>query len=243
MPTVHTHDAFYLKENRYDQPKEIFKVGAAHARAAGRLVEGDVVADIGCAAGEFLYYLSKNFPGPKYAGYELLPELAEKARKMVPGVPFHTASVLDPNIIEPASLDVAFMIGVHSYFDDTLWLENLLRWVKPGGIAYVFGIFNPHPVDVFLKYRFAGTSDAAEGNLRPGWNYVSRRTVSDFIDSRLGPGHHRFIDFEMPFDIAQQDDPIRSWTMLDAAGRRWFTNGLCIIQHQSFLEIRPPKAS
>lgn len=233
----HTHDRFYLDENRYENPKEIFKWAAARAAAAGKLTKGAKVADVGCAAGEFMYYLNKQHPGPDYRGFDLLPELVGKAQKMVPNVPFKAHSLLDSGMLEPASLDALFMIGVHSYFDEVRpWLQNVISWIKPGGVGIVFGIFNPYPVDVVLKYSFPKD----EGVARPGWCNPSRATVSAIIDEKLGKGRHEYIPFEMPFDLPPHEgDPIRSWTFKDEKGTRWCTNGLCIIQHQTFLEIRP----
>ena len=50
-----THDQHvYLGEDRYDEPKEIFKVLAGLAKYTGALREGTTVCDFGCATGEFL---------------------------------------------------------------------------------------------------------------------------------------------------------------------------------------------
>lgn len=237
MKIVNTHDQFYLKEERYENPKEIFKIAATRAKQAGYLNPGHTVVDVGCAAGEFLYYLDKHHPGPKYAGYEYLQELVDKAQKMVPAVPFKQASVLNPDMLPKGTIDALFMIGVHSYFDEPKpWLENILNWIKPGGYACIFGVFNPHAVDILMKYRFPG-KDTDE--LRPGWNNWSTVTISSIVEAKIGKGRHEFVPFEMPFDMhPKPDDPIRSWTFPDSQGRRIITNGLCIIQNQMFLEIR-----
>jgi SAM-dependent methyltransferase len=234
---VHTHDRFYLDEDRYENPKEIFKWAAALAAKEGRLTPGANVADIGCAAGEFMYYLNKHFAGPTYRGFDLLPELVEKAQAKVPSVPFAAHSLLDPAMLPERSLDVLYMIGVHSYFDEVRpWLENVVRWIKPGGIGVVFGIINPYPVDVVLKYSFPDDQSVH----RPGWSNPSRATISKVIDEAIGSGKHEYFPFEMPFDMPQHpSDPVRSWTFVDSDGKRWCTNGLSIIQHQTFLVIRP----
>ncbi len=231
------HDLFYLEEDRYERPKEIFKIAASRAEQTGFLKPGQRVLDVGCAAGEFLYYLTKHHEGPTYEGYEFLPELVDKASRMVPAASIHQGSVLESSMLSADSVDALFMIGVHSYFDEARpWLANILNWVKPGGYACIFGIFNPHPVDVLLKYRLPERDGGQE--LRPGWNNWSMKTVSEIIDGIIGPGKHSFIDFTMPFDMPKQPDPIRSWTIPGEEGRV-ITNGLCIIQHQKFLEIRP----
>src|SRR3990167_37337 len=83
------HDKkIYLEEDRYDKPKEIFKILGNLALQSGVLKEGSKVGDFGCASGEFLYYLSQRYPTAKYYGYDVVPDLVEKARERVPGVEF-----------------------------------------------------------------------------------------------------------------------------------------------------------
>jgi len=221
----------YLKENRYEQPKEISRVLASLALDSGLLVSGARVADFGCAAGEFLYHLKKIAPAPEYYGYELLPELVEKARSCVPGVHFEAGSVLQPDLAPRHSFDVTFLAGVMSLLDDfRSCLENLLGWTRPGGRVYLFELLNPHPVDVFLRYR---TDAGVEGR----WNMFSRSSVAEFLTERLGPDCYRVVNFEMPFDLAPQpDDPLRAWTFL-TEGRRRFTSGLSMLLNLEILEI------
>ena len=235
-----THDkAIYLKEDRYENPKEMFKVLAARAVASGALKKGSVVADIGCATGEFLYYLRSCFSDAEYHGYDVVPELLEKAERKVPGVAFHLGSVLDRKALAPASVDVAFLIGVMRIFDEfEPCLDNLLHWARPGGRIYVAGLFNPYPIDVWVKYRL---SDDADPNHRePGWNMFSIASVSRYLDSCVGAGRYLFTPFELPFDLdPHAGDPVRTWTFRDSCGRRLFTNGLSLLCHIEILEISP----
>jgi SAM-dependent methyltransferase len=225
----------YLKENRYERPKEIFKLLAALAGQSGLLKVGARVADIGCAAGEFLYFLEQTHPGPSYAGWDALPELIDKARRMVPRVEFTTGSVLDAALAPEASFDVVFLSGVMSLCDDfRVVLENALRWTRPGGHIYIFEVFNPHPVDVFLRFRRAGEAgEDGEGH----WNVLSRQTVTAFLDGAVGRSAYRFIPFEMPFDIEPDaSDPVRAWTW-SVGGRRLFTSGLSMLLNLEVLDI------
>ena len=228
----------YLKESRYEQPKEIFKLLRDRSVRDGALQDGATVRDFGCAAGEFLYHLSRTFPSADYWGYDPVPELLDKARQQVPGVAFEPGSVLDDDLVPAESTDLAFMLGVHSIFDEfEPCLSNLIRWTRRGGRIYVFGMFNPHPIDVWVKYRPVGHPNP--DHREPGWNIFSKASVAHFLDATLGAGKHDFTRFEMPFQLdADPSDPVRSWTFVDSQGRRLFTNGLSLICNLEILEIR-----
>ena len=235
-----THDkAIYLKENRYDRPKEIFKVLGDLTERDGPVKKGAVMADFGCAAGEFLYFLGQRFPETERLGFDLVPELIAKAETMVPGAKFTVGSVLDRFLTAEASIDYAYLQGVLSIFDEfETTLDNLIAWTRPGGRIYVFGVFNPFPVDVWVRYRLA--DDPHRDHREPGWNMFSKKSISDFLNKRLGAGRHYYQPFAMPFDLEKQDDdPVRSWTMKDEAGARLFTNGLSLLLNLEVLVIRP----
>lgn len=241
MRTVRDHDKLYLSEHRYDQPKEAFKFMVRCAEAGGpALSAGALVCDIGCAAGEFAYYLRQTWPHVQVAGYDLLPELVARAREMVPGATFQAGSVLDPALMAHASADVIFMAGVLSIFDDyKVALSNVLSWLKPGGRAIVFGIFNPDPVDVIIRSRAA---DAGEDQpWETGWNVFSTASVRRFLEGRPEQPEVFFHPFAIPIDLPRRPgDSLRSWTETLAGGERMIVNGLCLVHHFMALEIRRP---
>lgn len=235
-----THDKeIYLKEDRYEKPKEIFKVMADLVRHDQVITTDCLVCDFGCAAGEFLYYLVRQFPEAQYTGFDVVPELIEKAREKLPDVRFQSGSVLDRSILPESSVDVAFLLGVLSIFDEfEPCISNMLYWVRPGGRIYVKGIFNKYPADVWVKYRLADDPDPS--HREPGWNMFSKASIARFLDDTIGKDKHAFIPFEMPFDLEPNpDDPVRSWTFSDSHHRRLFTNGLSLLCNQEILEIRP----
>src|SRR5437660_1616480 len=86
LPVVErTHDKqIYLHESRYDDPKELFKLVGALARQSGALAPGRYVCDFGCAAGELLHYFSRLEPAAVLRGFDVVPELIDKARQNVP---------------------------------------------------------------------------------------------------------------------------------------------------------------
>ena len=234
-----THDkAIYLKEDRHQQPKELFKVLFGQLENLAVLREGVVVCDFGCATGEFLYFLRGKFPGADYRGIDLVPELIEKARRAVPGVMFRVGSVLDQSLWPTAAIDITLSVGVLPIFDDfEPCLTNLLSWTKPGGVILVASLFNPYPVDVWVKYKLSDDPD--RGHREPGWNLPSKTSVSRFLNQAVGQERYAFVPFEMPFDLPPRpDDPIRTWTFQSNNGQRFFTNGLSLILNQEILVIK-----
>ncbi|MDQ7248810.1 class I SAM-dependent methyltransferase [Dongia sedimenti] len=241
MKTVRDHDKLYLAEQRYDKPKEIFKFMANCIEQGGRVPpEGAVVCDVGCAAGELAYYLRMIWPQARVVGYDLLPELVERARSVVQGAEFNVGSALDPDLMPEAFADVIFMSGVLSIFDEyKTALDNVVSWLKPGGRAIVFGIFNPEPVDVIIRSR---ASDAGQdAPWETGWNVFSTRSISGFLERHPARPESVFHRFSLPIDLPQNpDDPLRSWTIPLADGNRMIVNGLCLVHHFMALEIRRP---
>jgi len=227
----------YLAEEHYETPKEFVKMILQRVAAHGGIPPGATVCDFGCAEGALLYHLQCQAPTASYTGYDVVPELVEKARQRVAGASFRLGSVLDRGLRPEASVDLAFMSGVHSIFDEfETSLSNLLYWTRPGGRVYLFGIFNPFPVDVWVTYRLADDPDP--DHREPGWNLFSKTSISRYLDQRLGRGRHTFLPFEMPFDLPPRpDDPARNWTLRDQTGRRLLTNGLSLLLHLELLDI------
>ena len=234
-----THDKYiYMEEERYEQPKEISKILLDLILKTGVLQPGCTVNDIGCAAGEYLYFMHQQYPEAHYKGFDVVPELLNKAKERVPSGDFDVGSILDEGIISESSSDITILSGVHPIFDDIEpKIKNLISWTRPGGLVYMSGSFNPYPVDVWIKYR--RSDDPDREHLEPGWNQFSKITVSKLVDKFIGVGKHTFTAFEMPFDLPPHaDDPVRTWTFLDSDGRRYTMNGLSLIANREILEIR-----
>lgn len=233
---VRKHDKQYLRLNRYDRPLEIFK-------SCGRFVSArpaiSTVLDVGCAAGEFLYYLRATYPQHSYQGLDLLPELVEKANSMLGGG-VKAGSVLDRSNFDGGHFDLVFMLNAHMIFDDLKSLvENLIYWCRSGGQVIIAGAFNPDPADVWIRYRLSDTP--VVGDLETGWNIHSIATVGRLIDSLIGIGAYEVFPFHVPIDI--QKDPadfLRQRTIKDDEGRRWLVNGLSQLVQMYILVINLP---
>lgn len=228
----------FLQHARLDQSNESFKQIGDLIQEAGLARPGSVIGDIGCGRGEFLSYLNQRFDGPMFKGWDTLPSHVDHARQHLPDCGLQAGSALEPDLAEPDSLDVALYHDLHSTFDDIdPCFENALTWIRPGGAAYFFGAFNSYPVDTWLQFRRLGRPQEER---EIAFNTFSMERISSYLNTRLGVGRHRFIPFEMPYELEPDaSDSMRTWTFRDEAGNQHFTNGAGILQSRWILEIRP----
>ena len=229
------HDQQYLRLNRYEKPLEIFKaVGLLAARPAKAHI-----LDVGCASGEFLYYMKKTYTQYSYRGLELLPELVEKANSMLGGC-VKVGSVLERSNFERGHFDRVFMLNTHMIFDDLETLvENLVYWCRPGGQVFIAGAFNPDPADVWIRYRLSDSP--VPGELETGWNIHSIASTVRLINRLVGQGACEVMPFHVPFDI--QKDPadfLRQRTIKDEEGQFWLVNGLSQLVQMHIVVINVP---
>ncbi|MDD4319299.1 MAG: class I SAM-dependent methyltransferase [Candidatus Peribacteraceae bacterium] len=229
-----THDRFYLHERR-TKPKEYFLFVADKAGPFLRRLPAPAILDVGCAAGDFLSFLAGRFPSARLHGMDILPALIRRARKDVPAATFFVGDIDKGKHLPQAKFDAIFMNGVHLIFDDIDgWMQHVLSLLKPRGCAYVFGIFNPEPVDVLTRTRAVG------GEWQPGWNVFSRRTVLETLEKHGVAG--RFFPFEIGIDVPRhRDDPLRAWSFKDDRGHRLLVNGTQILHHLSLLVMQRKK--
>lgn len=236
---IREHDELYLHENRKKKPKETFKFAAKVARPFLAKRKDLSIADVGCATGDFLYYLHQCFPKAELVGIDTVPSLVARAKQEVPEAQFFVGDLYTGKGLPEQKFDAVFLVGVHSIFDEVKpWMDNLLRMLAPGARAYVFGMFNPEGVDVLVRVRYAGLSAGKAGRKNPwqsGWNMVSERTVRDYLHTKKYST--KFYPFTLPIDLPKQKDPLRSWTFKLQSGKRAIVNGTQVLHHFSLLEI------
>ena len=105
-------DTLYLKENRYMKPKEIFKLLLKKINKIYKRQKIFHVADIGCAAGEFLYYLKNNLMDINFCGFDSQQLLLTKAKNRVKNVKFIKKSILTDFRKFKDRYDISLCLGV-----------------------------------------------------------------------------------------------------------------------------------
>ena len=225
----------YMKDNTYKKPKEMFKF-IEHA-AFKKKIKNQKCLDVGCAGGNFIYFLKKKNPKNDFYGIDPIKKLVDKAKKNVPNCNFFKKSVINKNSFKPKTFEKTFMVGVHPIFDDFRPpLKNMIKWTKPGGEIYICDMFNPFPVDVFIYYRMS--KDIKKNKLERGWNNFSIKSLSNYLKKEKRVKSFSFTKFDMPFDLKRQKDPVRSWTIKESGKKRLMINGLGLIQNQALLNIK-----
>ncbi len=239
QPADHISSAKYDRKELYLQskrkePKHMFRVLGAKI---GKLTAGNKSAsllDVGAAAGEFVAYLKESFEGMEITGLEYDPLLHKAAQEKIRGCRFVCGDANHMDMFKDKQFDVVTMVGVMSIFDDFVpSLSECLRVTKDKGAVLVVGQFNEHPVDVLVRWRYAGKT----GPYQPGRNLFSKKSVGDYLNAQGRVKKWDFEKFTLPFDLPPQEDPVRSWTELDKDGQRVFKSGLGVDVNLQILTI------
>ena len=105
-------DDIYLNEDRYENTKEMFKYVASKLENIN-LGSGSTVLDVGCATGEFIYYLMKKFPDCEFTGVDVSEQMINRASKKMPEVSYFCEDILKKsNNLHKKKYNVVTCIGV-----------------------------------------------------------------------------------------------------------------------------------
>jgi ubiquinone/menaquinone biosynthesis C-methylase UbiE len=242
------HDLLYLKENRYENPKKQHKdLVKVILKLLPEIKKIDMpIRDIGCAAGELIYYLNKKTKSSiTLAGYDIVNKLINKAKKKMKNnnnVSFHKGSIEDKSLIRPSSSSLCIFSGVLSIFDEfQSSLNNLIRWTTNNGYIIVLSIFNDYPYDVLIKYRSSNNFRKNEYHL--GWNTFSKKSIKNFLKNNKNVKDFYFKDLYLDFNLKKNEkDLMRTWTIEKKTKKKKFlTNGLNVIFKSSILLINVKK--
>jgi trans-aconitate methyltransferase len=230
---IRNHDKFYLNENRKNKPKEQFKF-LYNKSIKSKKNKNLKICDIGCATGDFLYYLSNSDKNMELFGIDVRKDLLLKAKKEVKNCNFILGDISNSKTLPKMQFDIVYMTGVLSIFDNyEKILKNFLKLIKTGGHGYIFGLFNTYDIDAIIKIRKSRNKDEWES----GWNLFSKYSISKFLKEKNI--NHKFFDWNIDIDIPKhKDDPLRSWTFKDEKKSRLTINGIQLLHTFSLLEIK-----
>lgn len=215
-------EGIYASENRYNNPKEGFKQVANILNLSKQLASKSLL-DIGCATGEFLYYVRTINPAIILNGVEYSENLVSISSPFLESNKIYVEQG-DANAllsIQSNSYDYVTTLGVTSIFDDfRTSFDEMIRAAKDGGVCVNLMLVNEMDIDVIIKYINPKTKE-----LESGWNKFSIKSIREYLQSKKEVKSFKFIKHTMPFDIVKGEDLMRSWTK-ELDGTRVLWNGL-----------------
>ena len=213
-------------ENRYETPKEQFVNAIDYLDIGNKLISNDKqLLDIGCATGEFLYFVRKVNSKIVLNGIDYSSKLVEKAKDFLKN--YHISiAVGDANNlsnVKDNTYDFVTSFGTISYFDDFRPSFNeIIRVANKNSKCLILMLLNELDMDVLIKFLNKRT-----GLLEDGWNKFSIESVSNYLGSRPEVKNLRLIKHRMSSDIPKNEDNlIRTWTIKNEKGERMEWNGL-----------------
>jgi len=218
-------DVHHYKDNDFESPKEHFKFVANIIENIINPQEGFSILDVGCAKGEFLYYLKKRFKDQDVflTGVDFSQTLIDLAKKFkgLYGIELYQGLAESFNL--ERKFDVITATGLISCYDDyEILIDNLLRHLTENGMLIITNGFSTSEYDMIMRYRRYDNKE----NIMYGWNQHSIPGIKNYIEQKgktLTP-----YKFELPFAMKPQEDTVRSWTIDTNEGQK-FSNGLNLI--------------
>ena len=226
-----THDRIYFDKNTL-----VIKQSFADVASEISLMPCKSIADVGCAAGIFPWYLNKRFPEAEITGIEFSDSLIRKAKRDFPRVKFIKGDVNDRSSVN-LKYDVITMLGVLSIFDNYKnVISNVISWLNPNGRLILHSMISDFDIDVIIKYKESSLNYDPK-MLESGWNIISEKSLSlAALDNNAKIISSK--PFSILMDLPKKDDVLRSWTELNSDGSLRITNALHITQPQKIVTIQ-----
>jgi ubiquinone/menaquinone biosynthesis C-methylase UbiE len=225
-------DYIYLKEDYYNNPKETFKFIYNLIKKFYKKKINSIL-DLGCARGEWLYYIKKKTNIKNLIGVDYSRNLINDAKKKLNyyNIKFYLGSAEKIKIKK--KFDIIIASGLISYFDSVdKFIKKSLIHLKKNGLFIILDNFNPYDVDVIVKYR----NNKFSKKFEKGWNLHSIKTIKHIINKNSSK-LIQIKKFNLSFDLKKTDDPCRSWHT-KIKKKKVYTNGLSQIYNIHALVIK-----
>ncbi len=222
MESIKKHqDYIYLEEDYIDKPKDSFFFLNKIIKKYKKKKLNNLL-DVGCAKGEFLFFLSKIYKkNIQLEGVDYSKKLLKEAkkRKYSSDIKFYKKNAY--NLKLKKKFDFIIVSGVVCYFDKIeFFLKNILKSLKSNGKLIIFDNFNKYDVDIILRYR----NNKYSKKFEPGWNTHSVETIKRFLNKKKFK-IQEIKKFNLSFKLKKKKDPCRSWH-IKINNRQMFTTGL-----------------
>jgi len=225
----------YTSTKRYEKPKQVFIFALQEIERFFRSKKTLTLVDIGCANGEYLYYVKKNHPQWQLFGYDFMPEFIQTAKQYpgLQGVYLETMNFFNLK----KKFDIVCCFGTFPIFPDIKKpLKKLLNLCKNDGLLVVDGLFNKFDIDVVNSYR-DNSRPESKNIWRVDFNQHSQKTVSDFLRGKVREVEFKKIPFNVDIPYGPQNPHANVFTIKDAKGKRLLTNGMNLLLNPTLLLI------
>jgi len=184
------------------------------------------ILDVGCADGNLINFLEKNFINYSFTGIDISKKLISKcknsSRKTFIKTDYKKFSKLK-------KFDVVIGLGISGYADNLIILiKDLLKFVKKNGFLIIEGGVNFNGFDVNVRFRYNKYKPL---NWERGFNAISSYALEDFLKKKKL--NYKYFNWDFPVSIkySNKDSKIRNRTLKDENGKYWIFNGLNFITH------------
>ena len=188
--------------------------------------------DIGCANGSFLFNVSSLNNKVEYSGFDISKKLINLANKKNTNknIIFKTVNIDDYKTKK--KFDIINASGILSNYEDfRIPLKNWLSFKDKEGLLIIFGCFNSRNIDTIIKIR----NNYNKSNWQYGLNQYSIKTIGHFLEKK--GYNYKFVKFELPINIKESKDPIRSYTVKINQKKRIILTGANIVKELFHLII------
>ena len=228
---THFFNEVYTKKDRYIKPKEIF-INLIKILKKEKLNKTKSLIDIGCASGELLFNLNKNFENLNLTGLDVDKKLILKARDKCPKSIKFMKGDISKKIKNLGKFDIIILSGVMSIFDNgDKIMKNLFSILKPNGRIFIFESLNIYSFNLYIK------SEEIRKKKKDIWfkNMYSTQFFKD--TAKRFKKKCKFFEFRLKMDLKKNKKNLRlGWTEI-LSKKKIVTNGLGIIQNQFWIKI------
>ena len=230
--TKRLHDILYLKENRYKNPKENFKFVMKLIKQRINKNKKYKLLDIGCANGELLWNLNRQFKNLDLYGLDIRYDLIQKAKKACKDIKFFRKNISKKKI-KVGKFDIIIISGVLSCLDNPLTvIKNLKQNLKSRGIVFLFDNFSDTHFNNYHQYQDIKKN---KNILQSGYNMYSLEFLKKTFKKIFKIKKLETKQFNIKKSIKKnKKDLMRSWT-ITIGNKRYFTNGTGLILKQFWL--------
>ena len=147
------HDSIYLKTNRHNKPKELFKFLLKILKKNLPKNKKLKLLDIGCANGELIYFLNKNLKNIEFYGIDIRADLLKVAKNYCKETTFKKIDI-NSEFEFKEKFDIIICSGVMGVFDNLdLFFKNLKKLSKKQTVIYLMAFFNNYNYNINVTWN------------------------------------------------------------------------------------------